>query len=227
MLRASEPAQADLPPVEFSCQNEGMLWHKEVLQRVPVKWAVPWQIAMLLRLTRCRDMTHPHFAEDMLNSRNFLADKGPAILQQGVAEHWVTQAVSARCMLSSLAGMIELSDLHFMGANGQKAQTHHAEAANVKRWMVQRGSRAHSKPAKHYESDCVSQQRKISVLKSQAQLTSASLSLMLLVPLGHLRLTDLDMRWQESETTDLKLVQKSGVLSHDTRRLNKMFQSIC
>ena len=39
-LRAQ--ASPDLPDVSFTCQNDGMLWYKEVLQRVPVKWAASW-----------------------------------------------------------------------------------------------------------------------------------------------------------------------------------------
>ncbi|CAE7838862.1 PNPLA4 [Symbiodinium sp. CCMP2592] len=81
----------DLPPVAFSCENEGMLWHKEVLQRVPVKWA------------------------DMLNSRNFLADKTPQIRRQG---------------------MLELSDLSFVGPDGQTTEAAPWEVTGVRRWMV-------------------------------------------------------------------------------------------
>ena len=51
--------QEDLPENEFECPNDGMLWHKEVLQRVPVKWA------------------------DMLHSKDFLATNEPTILNEG------------------------------------------------------------------------------------------------------------------------------------------------
>eukprot|EP00439_Symbiodinium_sp_Y106_P077205 s720_g16.t1 len=88
---ADAEAEADLPPVAFSCENEGMLWHKEVLQRVPVKWA------------------------DMLNSRNFLADKTPQIRRQG---------------------MLELSDLSFVGPDGQTTEAAPWEVTGVRRWMV-------------------------------------------------------------------------------------------
>lgn len=54
--------QEDLPENEFECPNDGMLWHKEVLQRVPVKWA------------------------DMLHSKDFLATNEPTILNEGTLE---------------------------------------------------------------------------------------------------------------------------------------------
>ncbi|CAE7903762.1 PNPLA2 [Symbiodinium necroappetens] len=118
-------AEADLPPVAFSCENEGMLWHKEVLQRVPVKWA------------------------DMLNSRNFLADKTPQIRRQG---------------------MLELADLSFVGFDGQTAEAAPWEVTGVRRWMV---------------------------------------------------LTELDMRWQESE-------KENADLSHDEdqQRVEWMIQEL-
>ncbi|CAE7772954.1 PNPLA4 [Symbiodinium microadriaticum] len=117
--------EADLPPVAFSCENEGMLWHKEVLQRVPVKWA------------------------DMLNSRNFLADKTPQIRRQG---------------------MLELADLSFVGPDGQTAEAAPWEVTGVRRWMV---------------------------------------------------LTELDMRWQESE-------KENADLSHDEdqQRVEWMIQEL-
>ena len=52
--------QEDLPETDFKCPNDGMLWYKEVLQRVPVKWA------------------------DMLNSKNFLASNQPKLLKEGL-----------------------------------------------------------------------------------------------------------------------------------------------
>lgn len=52
--------QEDLPEMDFKCPNDGMLWYKEVLQRVPVKWA------------------------DMLNSKNFLATNQPKLLKEGL-----------------------------------------------------------------------------------------------------------------------------------------------
>ncbi|CAJ1333172.1 unnamed protein product [Effrenium voratum] len=60
----SQAAQAspDLPDVSFTCQNDGMLWYKEVLQRVPVKWA------------------------DMLKSKSWLADNAPKVLHEGMLE---------------------------------------------------------------------------------------------------------------------------------------------
>ncbi|CAK9062127.1 Patatin-like phospholipase domain-containing protein 4 (Protein GS2) [Durusdinium trenchii] len=53
--------QEDLPSTDFTCTNNGMLWHKEVLQRVPVKWA------------------------DML-SKNFLSDNAAKVLKEGPLE---------------------------------------------------------------------------------------------------------------------------------------------
>lgn len=61
-LSALKNDQEDLPEPDFKCPNDGMLWHKEVLQRVPVKWA------------------------DMLHSKNFLATNEPKILNEGTLE---------------------------------------------------------------------------------------------------------------------------------------------
>lgn len=66
--------QEDLPEMDFKCPNDGMLWYKEVLQRVPVKWA------------------------DMLNSKNFLATNQPKLLKEGL------NSLNSTCFVIFLKG---------------------------------------------------------------------------------------------------------------------------
>ena len=69
MTWTTQSLQEDLPEPDFKCPNDGMLWHKEVLQRVPVKWA------------------------DMLHSKNFLATNEPKILNEGASDFGKTVAM--------------------------------------------------------------------------------------------------------------------------------------
>jgi len=115
--------QEDLPPVTFDCENDGMLWHKEVLQRVPVKWA------------------------DMLKSRKFLDDKDPVVLHQGkleleallffveqngqeVQRHEVADSLAARWMV-----LTDL-DLQWRAAENADAENPGADEQEKVEWMI-------------------------------------------------------------------------------------------
>ena len=83
------------------------------------------------------------------------------------------------------AGMLELSDLRFLGADGHVAPAHALEALGVRRWMVYQGC----------NSECRFHPPKCKALIQGHMQQSFAIQ----------RLTELDMRWQEDENGNLKL----------------------
>ena len=70
--------------------------------------------------------------EDMLNSRNFLADKTPQIRRQGTG----IGGPSVCRERAAVRGMLELADLSFVGFDGQTAEARGPREPSLVPWCM-------------------------------------------------------------------------------------------